>query len=189
MNSPTAGTPVFLIPPHAEAVAEGQVCVVWELGDPGRGMDANLVRLGPGATVTEAEPAATESTDATSTATESTDTTSTDTTSTATAPGVLIVVVAGAGELRTPDAACTLVPGTVAWLPAGTTRSVRAGCGGLTYAAAHRRRPPLTVTPVLHTEAGEAACLLGLVCPECGRLATERDARYCTRCGTGLSDR
>ncbi|MFD7100591.1 hypothetical protein [Streptomyces xanthophaeus] len=174
MNSPTAGTPVFLIPPHAEAVAEGQVCVVWELGDPGRGMDANLVRLGPGATVTEAEPAATEST---------------DTTSTATAPGVLIVVVAGAGELRTPDAACTLVPGTVAWLPAGTTRSVRAGCGGLTYAAAHRRRPPLTVTPVLHTEAGEAACLLGLVCPECGRLATERDARYCTRCGTGLSDR
>ncbi|WP_078606991.1 helix-turn-helix transcriptional regulator [Streptomyces flavidovirens] len=35
-------------------------------------------------------------------------------------------------------------------------------------------------------EGGEAACLLDRVCPDCGRLAAERDARYCGRCGTPL---
>ncbi|KOU25424.1 hypothetical protein ADK52_12555 [Streptomyces sp. WM6372] len=33
---------------------------------------------------------------------------------------------------------------------------------------------------------GEPACLLHLVCPDCGRLATERGARSCSRCGAPL---
>ncbi|MFE2878964.1 hypothetical protein ACFXG6_03940 [Streptomyces roseus] len=33
---------------------------------------------------------------------------------------------------------------------------------------------------------GEPACLLHLVCPDCGRLADERGARSCSRCGTPL---
>ncbi|MGW0312782.1 helix-turn-helix transcriptional regulator [Streptomyces flavidovirens] len=36
---------------------------------------------------------------------------------------------------------------------------------------------------------GEAACLLDRVCPDCGRLAAEHDARYCGRCGTPLPSR
>ncbi|MER7463764.1 hypothetical protein [Streptomyces sp. NPDC097981] len=37
-------------------------------------------------------------------------------------------------------------------------------------------------------EGGEPACLLHLVCPDCGRLATARDARSCARCGSPLPD-
>ncbi|MGW8378113.1 helix-turn-helix domain-containing protein [Streptomyces sp. ODS28] len=35
-------------------------------------------------------------------------------------------------------------------------------------------------------EGGEPACLLDSVCPECGRMAQESDARYCARCGERL---
>ncbi|MEV6583102.1 hypothetical protein AB0M92_33645 [Streptomyces sp. NPDC051582] len=37
-------------------------------------------------------------------------------------------------------------------------------------------------------EGGEPACLLHLVCPDCGRLAEERGARSCSRCGAPLPD-
>ncbi|MFE5540030.1 hypothetical protein ACFQ78_30365 [Streptomyces sp. NPDC056519] len=37
-------------------------------------------------------------------------------------------------------------------------------------------------------EGGEPACLLHLVCPDCGRLADERGARTCSRCGAPLPD-
>ncbi|MFF4104987.1 hypothetical protein [Streptomyces sp. NPDC001903] len=33
---------------------------------------------------------------------------------------------------------------------------------------------------------GEPACLLHLVCPDCGRLADHRGARSCSRCGGPL---
>ncbi|MFJ5548091.1 hypothetical protein [Streptomyces sp. NPDC093225] len=35
-------------------------------------------------------------------------------------------------------------------------------------------------------EGGETACLLHLVCPGCGRLATAPGARLCPRCGGPL---
>lgn len=159
MSTPGPAAPVFLAPPHTTA-DDGPCGVVWALGDGARDLDANLVRLGPGAGIGE---------------------------HTDTALGVLLVVVSGTGELRTPDAARALVPGSVAWLPAGTVRSVRAGTEGLAYATAHRRRPPPAVRAAApDADAGEPACLLDRVCAECGRLATERDARYCNRCGTRL---
>ncbi|MFD3327315.1 cupin domain-containing protein [Streptomyces sp. NPDC058701] len=156
MSTPgPAASPVFLAPPHP-AAAGGPTGVVWALRDGARDLDANLVRLGPGAGIGD---------------------------HTDTALGVLLVVVSGTGELRTPDAAQVLAPGSVAWLPAGTVRSVRAGAEGLAYATAHRRRPPPAVRAA---DAGEPVCLLDRVCTECGRLAAERDARHCTRCGTRL---
>ncbi|CAM5690928.1 hypothetical protein SALBM135S_02517 [Streptomyces alboniger] len=51
--------------------------------------------------------------------------------------GVLVTVLAGSGEVRTPDATWALGPGVLAWLPAGTTRSVHAGPDGL------RTPPPI----------------------------------------------
>ncbi|MFE2478899.1 hypothetical protein [Streptomyces sp. NPDC059389] len=39
-----------------------------------------------------------------------------------------------------------------------------------------------------HAEGGEPACLLHLVCPDCGRLADDRGARTCSRCGGPLPD-
>ncbi|MFD7561456.1 hypothetical protein ACFV9E_44160 [Streptomyces sp. NPDC059835] len=164
MRASVPGVPVFLAPPYAgpsdaRPVGAGAVRVVWALRDGGRDLDANLVRLGAGALIGE---------------------------HTETVLGVLLVVVAGSGELRTPDRTVPLAPGSVAWLPAGTDRAVHAGTEGLTYTTAHRRRPPLNITPEPRSDAGEPACLLNLVCDACGRLAAERDARYCARCGTRL---
>lgn len=161
MSTPgPAAPPVFLAPP-VPAAGDAPTGVVWALGDGARDLDANLVRFGPGAGIGD---------------------------HTDTVLGVLLVVVSGTGELRTPDAVLELVPGSVAWLPAGTVRSVRAGAEGLAYATAHRRRPPPAVRAADQDGgAGEPACLLDRVCAECGRLAAERDARFCTRCGTRLS--
>ncbi|MEV7614114.1 hypothetical protein [Streptomyces sp. NPDC089799] len=159
MGTSVPGTPVFLAPPDTGPVGAGGIRVVWALGDGGRDLDANLVRLGAGAVIGE---------------------------HTETVLGVLLVVVAGSGEIRTPDRTVSLAPGCVAWLPAGTTRAVRAGAEGLAYTTAHRRRPPLNITPEPGSDAGEPACLLNRVCDACGRLATDRDARYCARCGTRL---
>ncbi|MFG2987781.1 hypothetical protein ACGFZK_00385 [Streptomyces sp. NPDC048257] len=161
MDAPVPGTPVFLSPQTAEPTADAPVRVVWTLGDRGRDLDANLVRLGAGAVVEE---------------------------HTETVLGMLVFVVAGAGEIRTPDRAVALTPGCVAWLPAGTTRALRAGPDGLVYTTAHRRRPPLTHVPEPGPDSGEPACLLHLVCDGCGRLATDRDARFCSRCGTRLPE-
>ncbi|MFD9355765.1 AraC family ligand binding domain-containing protein [Streptomyces sp. NPDC060031] len=160
MSTPDPAAPVFVAPPHSAPLGDGRIGVVWALADRARDLDANLVHLAPGAEIGE---------------------------HTENVLGVLLVVVAGTGELRTPDAAWALTPGSLAWLPAGTTRSVRAGAEGLTYTTAHRRRPPLTISPALQADGGEPPCLLNRVCAECGRLATDSDARYCARCGTGLA--
>ncbi|MFE9482203.1 hypothetical protein ACFYNM_26780 [Streptomyces spororaveus] len=173
MDRPVPGKPVFLAPPPAGPVGDGRARVVWTLRDPGRDLDAHMVRLGAGAGLDEPTEAVLPE---------------------AVLPeavsGVLLVVVGGSGEVRTPDGALALAPGCVAWLPSGTRCSVQAGDGGLTYTTAHRRSPPLTVAPAprLVSDAGEPACLLHLVCDACGRLAAERDARYCTRCGAPLAD-
>ncbi|WP_329315537.1 MULTISPECIES: hypothetical protein [unclassified Streptomyces] len=46
--------------------------------------------------------------------------------------------------------------------------------------------PTLASTFVPSAEGGEPACLLHLVCPDCGRLADEPSARSCAHCGGPL---
>ncbi|WP_327738129.1 hypothetical protein OG749_34450 [Streptomyces nojiriensis] len=165
MDRSVPGTPAFLAPPPADPVDDGRFRVVRTLLGPGRDLDANVVRMGAGAVLDQLTAAVL----------------------TEAAPGVLLVVVSGSGELRTPDRTVALASGSVAWLPTGTTYRVRAGDDGLTYATAHRRSPPLKTAPQLVSDAGEPACLLHLVCEVCGRLAAESDARYCARCGALLA--
>lgn len=161
MSTPAPSAPVFVGPEQTAAVGRGPISVLWSLGDRTRDLDADVVRLAPGASVgahVEEEF------------------------------GVLLTVLNGTGELRTPDMTWHLAPGALAWLPAGITRCVDAGEEGIVYTTAHRRRPLLGTGPAGGSEAGEPVCLLDRVCPECGRLAADRDARYCARCGTPLAD-
>lgn len=161
MSTPVPAAPVFVGPEETAAVGRGPISVLWSLGDRARDLDADVVRLAPGASIGD---------------------------HTEEQWGVLFTVLTGTGELRTPDAAWRLAPGALAWLPAGITRCVDAGEKGLVYTTAHRRRPVLAVGSADGSDAGEPVCLLGRVCPACGRLAAERDARYCARCGTPLAD-
>ncbi|GGZ45534.1 hypothetical protein [Streptomyces subrutilus] len=157
----TSTRPAVQVVPPAQnaAVGPGQLGVGWALGDPVRDLDANLIRLGPGARIGEhTEPVL----------------------------GVLLVVVAGTGELRTPDTTWVLEAGSVVWMPVGATRALCAGADGMTYATAHRRRPPLGIGPAPRAGADGAAALPDPVCAACGRPATERDARHCAGCGRRL---
>ncbi|GAA2965787.1 AraC family ligand binding domain-containing protein [Streptomyces enissocaesilis] len=140
---------------------------LWRLGENGRQLDANVIRLAPRAHVApHVEPDL----------------------------DVLVYVAQGAGRLECGGARHELAPGAVAWLPHGARRAVSAGPDGLLYLTVHRRRPGLTIrkappappAPPVAEEGGEAACLPGRVCPDCGRLAPERGDRYCGRCGTPL---
>ncbi|MEU5950948.1 hypothetical protein [Streptomyces sp. NPDC047525] len=158
---PAPAAPEFVGPEQTAAAGRGQISVLWSLGDRARDLDADVVRLAPGASI--GEHAEEEF-------------------------GVLFTVLTGAGELRTPDATWQLAPGALAWLPAGITRCVDAGEKGLVYTTSHRRRPAPGTGQADGSDAGEPVCLLDRVCPECGRLAAERDARYCARCGTPLTD-
>ncbi|WP_312870215.1 AraC family ligand binding domain-containing protein [Streptomyces himalayensis] len=164
---------------------------LWRLAARERQLDANVVRLTPGAdVVAHTEPDL----------------------------DVLLYVTDGGGQLDAEGRRHTLGPGSLTWLPHGTRRSLSAGPDGMAYVTVHRRRPGLTIRsaaperepqtgseselqaegapepqrrphprePVAQPEGGEAACLLHRVCPDCGRLASERDAMYCSRCGTRL---
>lgn len=161
MSTPAPAAAVFVGPERTAADGRGQISLLWSLGDRARDLDADVVRLAPGASTGE---------------------------HTQEAWGVLFTVLSGTGELRTPDATWRLTPGALAWLPAGITRRVDAGDEGLVYTTAHRRRPAPGTGAAGGSDAGEPVCLLGRVCPECGRLAAESDARYCARCGTPLAD-
>ncbi|MEV2251721.1 hypothetical protein AB0I94_14275 [Streptomyces sp. NPDC050147] len=160
MSTPAPAAAVFVGPEQTGAPGRGQISVLWALGDRTRDLDADVVRLAPGASIGDHTEEF----------------------------GVLLGVLTGTGELRTPDDSWRLAPGTLAWLPARLARCVTAGEDGLVYTTAHRRRPALGADPGTGSDAGEPVCLLGRVCPECGRLAAERDARYCARCGTPLAD-
>ncbi|MFF1378863.1 hypothetical protein [Streptomyces sp. NPDC058308] len=154
--APQPAAPVFAAPEQTLAGRPGQISLVWSLADgAGRDLAASVVRLAPGAGLGEPAEAA---------------------------HGTLLTVLAGGGELRLPGAVSALAPGALAWLPAHTPYSLRAGEQGLTCTTAHRR--PGATGPA---GAGEPVCLLERVCPQCGRLATDRDARYCTRCAGALS--
>lgn len=154
---------------------------LWNLASSQRQLDANLIRLPPGAGVpAHVEPDL----------------------------DVLLFVAKGSGLLVTDAGEQRLAPGAVAWLPRGAERALSAGDEGLVYLTAHRRRPGMSiggtaaarsaadVVPAppkvpagsVEDEGGETACLLDQVCPECGRLATERSARYCSQCGNRLGD-
>ncbi|GAA0909965.1 hypothetical protein [Streptomyces thermoalcalitolerans] len=94
--------------------------VLWKLDEPGRQLDANVVRLAPGGSVApHREPDL----------------------------DVLLFVVAGSGVLGAGrgDEPRQLTPGTTVWLPHGSTRSLTAGRDGLTYLTVHRRRPGMQI--------------------------------------------
>lgn len=92
--------------------------VLWKLAEPGRQLDANLVRLPADARVdTHAEPDL----------------------------DVLLLVVTGTGVMDTPDGPLPLAEGALVWLPHGSVRSLAAGPEGLAYVTVHRRRPGMRI--------------------------------------------
>ncbi|MHC3467461.1 hypothetical protein ACYF6T_01990 [Streptomyces sp. 7R007] len=112
---------------HVGALATGPAAAdstgaLWKLAESGRQLDANLVRLAPGRHIApHAEPDL----------------------------DVLVLVVSGDGVLgagpeQEPQ---PLTPGTLLWLPHGSTRSITAGADGLAFLTVHRRRPGLQIRP------------------------------------------
>ncbi|WP_338703123.1 hypothetical protein V2W30_37845 [Streptomyces sp. Q6] len=136
---------------------------LWRLEGAARQLDANVVRLRPGA---GGEPYVESDLD------------------------VLLVVAEGHGTLHRADGDAELAPGTLVFVPRGERRAVDAGPDGLVYITAHRRRPGMTIgrapTSVTAAEGGEAPCLLPRVCAECGRVTEDAAARFCARCGERL---
>ncbi|MFF8832922.1 cupin domain-containing protein [Streptomyces sp. NPDC015131] len=146
-------------------VPDGRGGALWRLAVDGRQLDANVVRLAPGAGVAgHVEPDL----------------------------DVLLYVVEGDGRLGTGEGERPVEAGCLVWLPRGARRGMVAGPEGLAYLTVHRRRPGLTIgaAPAARDEGGEAACLLPRVCPDCGRPAPdEADVRFCGRCGSRLPAR
>jgi hypothetical protein len=178
--SPTRETPRILarLDDLVARAGAGQVGALWRLAEPGRQLDANLVRLAPGAEVGEHVEGELD---------------------------VLLVVVAGDGELGggalgvgqpggTGPEREPLAAGTVVWLPRQSHRSLHAGPDGLVYLTTHRRRPGLTIGGLATPEdrltapesGGDAPCLLARVCPACDRVSPETTAHYCGQCGAPL---
>ncbi|GAA0588620.1 hypothetical protein [Streptomyces crystallinus] len=162
MHAPAETSRVLVALYESLAAADaGQEGALWRLAEGGRQLDANLVRLSPGSAVGEHVESELD---------------------------VLLVVVEGDGHLDDGGEPQALRPGSVAWLPRTARRALRAGPDGLAYLSVHRRRPGLRigVRAAAVDEGGEAPCSLDRVCPECGRMAVESDARYCARCGEQL---
>ncbi|MFF9409152.1 hypothetical protein ACF1B0_27065 [Streptomyces anandii] len=124
-DSPAPGAPAPQRLCDIPALTGGPVTapgVVWKLAESGRQLDANVVRLPAGLRID---------------------------THTERDLDVLLLVVAGDGVLGsgTADAPQPLTEGALFWLPHGSTRSVTAGAGGLSYVTVHRRRPGMQVRP------------------------------------------
>ncbi|SDS80985.1 hypothetical protein SAMN05216371_0662 [Streptomyces sp. TLI_053] len=93
---------------------------LWRLTGTERQLDANVVRLRPGAAVAaHVEPDL----------------------------DVLVLGLAGRGTLRCAGVEHTLEPGALRLLPRGAERAVAAAAEGVAYLTVHRRRPGLTVRP------------------------------------------
>ena len=139
---------------------------LWQLAEQGREMDANLVRLPPGAEVGEHQEDVLD---------------------------VLLVVVAGSGRVATGAEVLELAATTVLWLPRTSRRALVAGPDGLAYLTVHRRRPGLTIKPSVEVpavhEGGEGPCMLDRVCPDCGRLSADPAPVFCSRCGERFPER
>ncbi|MFB7399094.1 hypothetical protein ACH43Y_06945 [Streptomyces rubiginosohelvolus] len=146
------------------AAAPDERGALWHLAEPGRELDANLVRLPPGAEVGEHQEDVLD---------------------------VLLVVLAGAGSVRAGDGqVLDLAAGAVLWLPRTSRRALTAGPDGLTYLTVHRRRPGLAIKPPSGAyEGGEGPCMLDRVCPECGRLSQDPAPVFCSRCGERFTER
>lgn len=161
--SPAPGV-LARMPDLVRSMPAEQGGVLWKLAAEGRQLDANVVRLAPGAEVgTHREPDL----------------------------DVLLYVVNGSGRLHTPDGPSPLEAGSVLWLPRGSTRSLSAGAHGLDYVTVHRRRPGMTIRPATPPArpTGEPPRLLDRVCPRCGRLAPGLpETLYCARCGCRLPE-
>lgn len=96
--------------------------VLWKLAESGRQLDANVVHLPADTRVgTHREPDL----------------------------DVLLLVLAGDGVLGTgtEDTPQKLAAGMLMWLPHGSTRSITAGPGALSYLTVHRRRPGMQIRP------------------------------------------
>ncbi|MFI6136583.1 hypothetical protein ACIBCC_00215 [Streptomyces griseus] len=145
------------------AAAPDERGALWHLAEQGRELDANLVRLPPGAGVGEHQEDVLD---------------------------VLLVVLAGAGSAGAGGRDLPLGPGTVLWLPRTSRRALAAGPDGLTYLTVHRRRPGLAIKPPAGAyEGGEGPCMLDRVCPECGRLSQDPAPVFCSRCGERFPER
>ncbi|CAL9343647.1 hypothetical protein [Streptomyces sp. enrichment culture] len=90
----------------------------WRLTEPGRQLDANVVRIPPSGRVdTHTEPDL----------------------------DVLLHVLDGTATLVCADGERALRAGLLAWLPHGAARGVVAGPDGVTYLTVHRRRPGMRI--------------------------------------------
>lgn len=127
-GEPSPPVPVLLC--HTGELADGApdaAGVLWRLAEAGRQLDANVVHQPAGRRVgTHKEPDL----------------------------DVLLMVLAGDGVLGagTEDTPRPLAPGMLMWLPHGSTRSITAGEGGLTYLTVHRRRPGMQIRPAAARE-------------------------------------
>jgi quercetin dioxygenase-like cupin family protein len=100
--------------------ADAPTGALWKLAEPGRQLDANVVRLPAGGRVeAHTEPDL----------------------------DVLLLVLDGAARLDSADGGQPLRTGVLTWLPHGSSRAVQAGPDGVTYLTVHRRRPGLRIQP------------------------------------------
>lgn len=93
---------------------------VWQLSPQQRGLDANVIALGPGGEIREHVGPDLD---------------------------VLIHVLAGAGALETETGSIELTPGQIVWLPRRSRRRFIADSEeGLRYFSVHQRKPGLAIT-------------------------------------------
>ncbi len=99
---------------------DGPAGALWKLAEPGRQLDANVVRVPAGGRVgTHTEPDL----------------------------DVLLLVLAGEAALVCDDGERPLRAGALTWLPHGSARGVAAGPDGVAYLTVHRRRPGMRIQP------------------------------------------
>ncbi|WP_406498114.1 hypothetical protein [Streptomyces sp. NBC_01604] len=110
-----------------EALGPASTGAVWRLSEPGRQIDANIVRiLSEQRVEAHAEPDL----------------------------DVLLLVVAGDGTLLTPEGPHTLGEGSLVWLAHGSTRGLEAGKSGMSYLTVHRRRPGMRIQSAASRDRG-----------------------------------
>lgn len=98
-------------PPSTPGATRGGA--VWNLAEPERDLDANVITLPPGDGIGEHEGPDLD---------------------------VLIHVLSGRGQLHTEADPVDLRPGLLVWLPQRSRRQFSAGPDGLTYLTVHQRR-------------------------------------------------
>jgi len=99
------------------AAGGGPDGVIWALGGP-RQLDANLVALAPGGEIGAHQNPEVD---------------------------VLIVVLAGSGQLTVDGSDQALASHDLVLIPRGAVRKIAAGPGGMSYLSVHRARPGLTI--------------------------------------------